>query len=309
MEINKDKLKEFFSLIKEKNNIKAVELIEKDFYLNLLLAKLNLEEYTFKGGTCLAKAYLDYFRFSEDLDFTFANQKLFENKSTNQIKKICKEKIDGFGRQLEAIGLDFAFDKSDRKYVELGNNNKLVTFKVWYESVFTNAPSFVKIQVNFLEIVKFDAKLREILPLLKDALSKEDKIYFQEFLAFYEKKKMLVYDVKEIVAEKIRSLLTRKAIKSRDAIDLFFIYHKFGVKPEDLTKEVKDKIVFAIKNYEKYRDNLILNNEKVKNLGFSYDEVKHLVIKEFKKEDFEDFTTKLKSFLQEIIEEVSKDKK
>ena len=115
MKINKDKLKEFLLFIREKTKITSLELIEKDFYLNVLLSKLNLEEYSFKGGTCLAKIYLDYFRFSENLDFTFANQKLLKNKSTNKIKKICKEKINEFGKQLEATGLNFVFDKSNKK--------------------------------------------------------------------------------------------------------------------------------------------------------------------------------------------------
>src|SRR3989338_8914671 len=103
MEIDKDKFKSFLTSIRDKTKITAIELIEKDFYLNVLLSKLNLEGYAFKGGTCLAKAYLDYFRFSEDLDFTFINQKLWEGKSTKSIKKICKEKIDAFGEQLEKI--------------------------------------------------------------------------------------------------------------------------------------------------------------------------------------------------------------
>src|SRR3990167_1563626 len=99
MEIDKEKLKNFLTSIKDKTSITALELIEKDFYLNILLSRLNLEGYVFKGGTCLAKAYLDYFRFSEDLDFTFSNQKLWEGESTKSIKKICKEKIDTFGEQ------------------------------------------------------------------------------------------------------------------------------------------------------------------------------------------------------------------
>src|SRR3989344_184252 len=137
MEIDKDKLKNFLASIKDKTNTTALELIEKDFYLNVLLTKLNLEGYVFKGGTCLAKAYLDYFRFSEDLDFTFIDQKLWEGKSTKSIKKICKEKINTLGEQLEKIGLSFKFNKKDRNFIEIGNNNKLVTFNVYYDSVLT----------------------------------------------------------------------------------------------------------------------------------------------------------------------------
>ncbi|MDO8740918.1 MAG: nucleotidyl transferase AbiEii/AbiGii toxin family protein [Candidatus Woesearchaeota archaeon] len=304
MEINKAKLREFLLFIQEKTGTASLELIEKDFYLNVLLSKLNLEEYIFKGGTCLAKIYLDYFRFSEDLDFTFANQKLLENKSANQIKKLCKEKINELGKQLEAIGLNFVFDKADRKYVELGSNNKLVTFKIWYESVFTGAFSFIKLQINFLEKIKFEVKSMETLSLIKEGLRSEEKIYFQEFIVFYEKRELLAYDIREIAAEKIRSLVTRKAKKSRDALDLFFIYQRFKIKPEDLAKEAKEKIAFAIKYYEKYKESLILIKEKIGNIDFSYDEVKHLIVQNLKKEEFEDFAVRIRLFLQKILKEI-----
>ncbi|TRZ89371.1 MAG: hypothetical protein D4R88_05645 [Methanosarcinales archaeon] len=47
--------------------------IEKEYLLTLALeqiAKLD-EKFIFKGGTALSKVYLDYYRISEDLDFTY----------------------------------------------------------------------------------------------------------------------------------------------------------------------------------------------------------------------------------------------
>src|SRR3990167_1785590 len=304
MEIKKKKLREFILFIKDKTNFSSPELIEKDFYLNLLLAKLNLDEFVFKGGTCLAKIYLDYFRLSEDLDLTFINQKLFENKSTQQIKKICKEKIDNFGKQIESIGLNFVLNKSDRNYVELGNNNKLVTYKVWYDSVFTNTPSFVKIQINFLEEIKFEIKSGETIPLIKGNITEDERTYFQDFIIFYEKKKLPVYDIKEIIAEKIRSLLTRRNIKSRDAIDLLFIYNKYNIKPESLIKEAQEKIFYATKNYEKYKKNFILSKENIEQVDFPYSEVKHLVVEYFNEKDFDNFIAELITLLKIIIKEL-----
>lgn len=300
-DIDKDKLKNFLNSIKDKTNITAQELIEKDFYLNILLSKLNFEEYVFKGGTCLAKAYLDYFRFSEDLDFTFINQKLWEGKSTKSIKKVCKEKIDDFGERLEKAGFDFKFDKADRNFVEIGNNNKLVTFKVYYNSVLTGKPSFIKIQINFLEKIIFAPQTKELNPLIKNSqFTKEDQIYFQEFLDFYKTIKMKVYDIREIVTEKFRSILTRKAIKSRDAIDLLFIYNKFKIKPQDFLKETKEKLLYSIHSYEKYKDNLILARDKLQTLEFQYSEIRPLVINPFNKEDFDNYVKELKPLLIEM---------
>ena len=305
MEIDKNKFKQFLTSVRGKTSVSAIELIEKDFYLNVLLSKLDIKGYMFKGGTCLAKAYLYYFRLSEDLDFTFVDQKLLEGKSTKSIKKICKDKIDYFGGQLKNIGLDFIFNKANKKYVEIGSNNKLVTFKVYYTSILTGNPSFIKIQINFLEKIIFKPKTKEIFPLIyPNEFSKEDQIYYKEFLHFYIKRKALVYDIKEVITEKTRSLLTRKAIKSRDAVDLFFIYQKFKIKPQDLLKETKDKISFAIVTYNKYKGNLFLTKSKLKNLQFQYSEASLLVIKPFKKEDFDNFVKELKTFLIMLTEEI-----
>ncbi|MCX6750645.1 MAG: nucleotidyl transferase AbiEii/AbiGii toxin family protein, partial [Candidatus Pacearchaeota archaeon] len=233
------------------------------------------------------------------------NQGLFGNKSTKQIKKICKDKIDSFGKQIESLGLDFIFEKNNRKYIEIGNNNKLITFKVWYKSVFTNIPSFVKIQINFLEKIEFDINTKNTLTLIKENISNEEKIYFKEFITFYQNKKLFVYDIREIVAEKIRSLLTRRAIKSRDAIDLMFIYQKYKINPEELIKEAKEKIEFAMKYYEKYKENFISTKEKIDKISFHYDEVRHLVIKDFKREEFEGFIKNLFPLLYKILKEIS----
>ena len=305
MELDKNKFKNFLNSVKDKTNITAQELIEKDFYLNILLSKLNFEEYVFKGGTCLSKAYLDYFRFSEDLDFTFIDQKLWEGKSTKSIKKICKEKIDALGEQIEKVGFNFKFDKADRNFVEMGNNNKLVTFKVYYDSILTGKPSFIKIQINFLEKIIFAPQTKELNPLIKNSqFTKEDQIYFKEFLDFYKTIKIKVYDLKEIVTEKFRSILTRKAIKSRDAIDLLFIYQKFKIKPQNFLKETKEKLMYSINSYEKYKDNLILARDKLQTLEFQYSEVRPLVIKPFNKDDFDKYVKELKPLLIEMAEEI-----
>ena len=47
-------------------------LVEKDYFCTLLLAYLTqrVPDLVFKGGTCLSKVHTDFFRLSEDLDFT-----------------------------------------------------------------------------------------------------------------------------------------------------------------------------------------------------------------------------------------------
>jgi len=51
------------------------ELIEKDFYCSLVLKYIfshNTQPLIFKGGTLLTKVYADFYRLSEDLDFSIS---------------------------------------------------------------------------------------------------------------------------------------------------------------------------------------------------------------------------------------------
>lgn len=58
----------------------APALIEKDYYVTLILKRLNEEipGLLFKGGTSLSKCYKLIDRFSEDIDLTLDNSCLFE---------------------------------------------------------------------------------------------------------------------------------------------------------------------------------------------------------------------------------------
>ena len=49
------------------------DIVEKDYYVTLILRKLSTIEYpiVFKGGTSLSKAFQVIDRFSEDIDITF----------------------------------------------------------------------------------------------------------------------------------------------------------------------------------------------------------------------------------------------
>jgi len=230
------KLKEFVIFAKKFTKVKSEELIEKDFYLTILLNDIETEDFLFKGGTCLSKVYLDYHRLSEDIALTWKDQSIFENKTTKKIKKICSEKINVFGVLLQDVaerhGLDFKMEKTNRRYVEMGSNNKIVTFKIWYKSVFTDTYSFIKIQINFLEKLEFGSIRHVLKPALDATLMKgEEQKYFEEFLKFYSNRiSYYAYDYREIACEKIRALLTRKVVKTRDVVDLYFIEKELGLR-------------------------------------------------------------------------------
>ena len=84
--------KEIIAFISKELDYNNLGLIEKDMVLNYLLYELNKytsfkQKYIFKGGTCLIKSFFGYYRFSEDLDFTFKAKDLFSGISETKIRK------------------------------------------------------------------------------------------------------------------------------------------------------------------------------------------------------------------------------
>lgn len=152
--------KDFVTKVNMIHKIERPEMIEKDLIIHQMLGDLSKtkffsENFIFKGGTCLIKNYLGYYRFSEDIDFTWKNQKIFKDKSQKQIRRYLSEVIDGIGEIFEKIsskrGLLFKCEKDNKKFVELGGGNKFCTFKIWYKSEMLNFETFIKVQINFVE--------------------------------------------------------------------------------------------------------------------------------------------------------------
>lgn len=302
-----EKLKEFLALLDKRTGIGSQELLEKDFVLNLLLHELKGEEYAFKGGTCLSKVYLNYHRISEDLDFTFANQERFRGMSGKRIRKECSELITAFGKRLESAakehGLDFRLEKGNKKYVEIGSNNRLATFKVWYTSALTGRESFVKVQVNYYELTLYPIHRKTVKPMEVN-LSPTEKKYFEELLDFYTPVEFPVYDAREIACEKLRALLTRVGVKSRDVADLFFIEKELGILPERMKEPAIEKTRFALRHYAKYRENF-KRSRRITPRELLPERVEHILLRKVERKSFITFTSRLAELLQEMREEIS----
>ncbi len=273
-------------------------LVEKDLYLTIILKELQKTDFhknlVFKGGTCLAKAYLNYHRFSEDIDFTWKDQEIFKGKSMTSIRKICSGHINEVGSALLEIskkyGFYFKFEKHNRDYVQLGGSNKLVTFLIWFDSI-EGRRSMIKIQINFLEHIEFPVMKKELKPLI-ERFPKKEEVYFSDFLGFYKDLNYLVYDIREIACEKIRALLTRKTINSKDLVDLYLIHKNFGIDVFKLNNSWVKKTKFAIEIYEKYKENFEARTAlTLESAGL--DKVENLLLTEIDKNDFEIFVTEL----------------
>ena len=286
-------------------------LVEKDILLHEILTDLSRDEFfsrnfLFKGGTCLIKAYFGYVRFSEDIDFTWKDQAVFNKLSGKKIRSKLSKIIDRTGDIFEAIaksrGLDFKCVKSNRDYVELGGSDKSCTFKVWYESELLKRRTFVKVQINFVEQLYFTPKKGQLSGLLTGKHSELDLLFPKEAAEYAKKIPFNVYDIREILCEKVRALLTREGTKARDFIDVYLIWKNFGVKPEDEQEKIIGKIVFSLKRYAKYRANL---KQKAALLDsgdlFDWGAEKELLLSGIDQDDFYKFLDRFETFLKKIV--------
>lgn len=308
-------MKAFIEEIGRVMEFPRLDLIEKDMMLHNILGALSRDEFfssnfLFKGGTCLIKSYLGYFRFSEDIDFTWQNRDTFMGMSQSKIRKYLSEQIDITGKVFENMGGDqgfeFVIDKSNERYVELGGSNKTATFKLWYDSEILKFPSFIKVQFNFVELLKYHRIENVLHSLISDISNEELKKFFpKEYGKYSSKINFKTYNINEILCEKVRAILTRRGIKARDFVDVYLIIKNVN---EDITKykpQIIEKTRFTLDMYEKYRSNLkrksdLINSKEL----FSWGRERELLLKELSEMDFSRFVDEFSDFMIEIIEDL-----
>lgn len=301
----------FIDYLASKTGISNKDLIEKDFILQSFLVSFSKNDYfsknfVFKGGTCLVKCYLGYFRFSEDLDFTYINQDAFKNKSEKKIRRFLSSEISkllGIVAGIsKAYGFDFKAEKSNTKYVEFGGSNKFLTLKIGYIPSINKREQFIKIQINFVELFKYRFKKLIAKLVIEDVDTKEVKFLFPEYLnVLLTKPKLIAYDIKEILLEKVRAILTRRGVKARDFVDVFMIIKILNKDINTFKTDIISKIEFMLR-YEKYQQNL---EEKIKiKRWIKAGEEEHLLLKP--QEGFQPYIKQLQLFLNEIMSEILK---
>lgn len=300
--------KELVDFVEARTKIQNRELIEKDLLLHNLLIELSSDDYfsknyAFKGGTCLMKCYLGYYRFSEDLDFTWINQKLFSNKTQGNIRTLLSSEITKVGKMLEKISksksLRFKADKKDRNYVEIGGSNAFVTFKLWYKSNETGQENFIKVQINYRENILYPLKKMNAENIIFGLYDKFEAPFLlpdnSEWML--QIPKITAYDVKEIFVEKVRAIATRRGVKARDFVDLYEIEKQKQLTIEKFESEIIEKIKPMLR-FEKYRVNFA---ERAKNMPpvILGDEA-NLLLKPLGK-DFPEFLSRIEKFVKKIL--------
>ncbi len=232
--VSPDVIRKFVAQIKKKHRNINEPIIEKDFYLTLLLNGISRHikdenespfcKLVFKGGTLLTRTHLQYHRISEDLDFTYLENKRLHRISSKQRNKAISGFTDRLAEAVQIIcreyGLDFSPDKSNKRYCKVLDRKNVYLFKLYYIPVY-GAEEFIKYEVNFNDELAYPPRFEDIKHLFDDELLRD--LEFVEGITIKINKNIPCYDLREIAMEKIRAVLTRPAIKERDLLDLFLV--------------------------------------------------------------------------------------
>jgi predicted nucleotidyltransferase component of viral defense system len=192
------------------------------FFLNELYSEKTSEKIFFKGGTSLRLIYNSP-RFSEDLDFTVEiKEKEFDKFILALFKKIEKKEAVTFKPKKTLVGKTFL----------LKNNSPLFSNKI-----------FVRLDFSFRE---------KVIDPQKSIINTDYPVLFTSYIYHLSKK--------EILAEKIRALLTRKKTKGRDFYDIWYLLNQnIELDKKLINKKLKyynlelnkDDVLKRIKNFSK----------------------------------------------------------
>jgi predicted nucleotidyltransferase component of viral defense system len=231
-------------------------LIEKDYYLTLILSRVYelSENLVFKGGTCLNKVYYEYYRLSEDLDFSMI---LPEYKATRGQRRKCiqpiKDKIEKF---IEQFGMRLHDAGNPGR-----NESKQYVYNFVYQSALHEVEAKIKFEIG-LRFNPFDTiKKRPI-----------QHVFLHPFTGdpLFDGGQINCLSLNELIAEKLRAGAIRKIIAPRDFYDIDFVLrNKFDLTNKEVITLFKKKLQEddADTDLGKYRNNLGRSDEEIKDMN------------------------------------------
>lgn len=201
--------------------------------------------------------------------------------------------------------LDFRCQKDNRRYIELVGGNRTATFKVWYTSEILGRESFIKLQVNYFDRLFYKPVKGQLRSIISEKDTKRISLLFPEYKEYTQLITLNLYDIREIYAEKVRAILTRKGTKARDYVDIYMMSKNRYIDAKELEDVIAGKVEYMLKNYERYRRNF---KEKKKSLNsgeeFSLGHEKNLLILQLDMGDFLNFVKDFTIFLKGIAEKI-----
>ena len=207
-------------------------MIEKDYYCSLVLSYLYQDPKTnlvFKGGTCLSKVYVDFYRMSEDLDFVIPAKPEISRKDRSRLIKPIKEQLADIIETNKCFNIYEklrGFNES-RQYIGTLSYHSIIEPK--------KKPGIIKIEIGMREELIKDPIWQDASTLLIDPFNERKVI--QDF-------KTQCVSIEELFAEKFRAALTRREPAIRDYFDIFYAIRNLDIDFEsnDFLTLIKGKL-------------------------------------------------------------------
>ncbi|WP_418462968.1 nucleotidyl transferase AbiEii/AbiGii toxin family protein [Frisingicoccus sp.] len=169
---NKELFRDVILLTSQKLEV-SEDIVEKDYYVTLILKKLSQIEYpiVFKGGTSLSKAFNVIERFSEDIDITFSEH-LGEARRKKLKYKILKPIADELGLVI-------------RNFDSVESDKNLNHYDFYYEpvtgdQVINAIPPYVKLETSLMSYA-FPTEERKLGNYILEALGADEKELFSAY--------------------------------------------------------------------------------------------------------------------------------
>jgi predicted nucleotidyltransferase component of viral defense system len=192
-------------------------LVEKDYFCTLLLEYfLPLKDLVFKGGTCLAKVHANFYRLSEDLDFTIPiaieSDRKARRKGIEPVKTLC----DGLVKNLPF------FTFAER--LKGANESTQYIAVLNYGSLLSSNTESIKVEISLREPLMEKVELFDANTILLDPINGK-QIFSPVRIACISKR--------EAYAEKFRAALTRRDPAIRDYFDIDYAITRMNFDPEE----------------------------------------------------------------------------
>ncbi len=204
------------------------DVLERDYCLAWFLCALaqsDLREVlAFKGGTALKRCYFPEYRFSEDLDFT-----LLSNTTVDDIQKRLESV---YAAVKDNSGIGFVFDRKDTN-----SHTNSHSFYLRYTGPLPSSND-VKVDITIREHLAFPLQERSVLR------------GYDEFSDIPDGRRVRVYSLEEITAEKLMAIADRARNEPRDLYDLWYLTTEAGIAISSVADAIRKKLAFRDKSFE-----------------------------------------------------------
>lgn len=192
--------------------------IEKDYILTWVLLAITAsplnDMLAFKGGTAIKKIYVPDYRFSEDLDFTL----LMPNLANGDLLRAIEALFPWLVREANIT-------LSTRKVEEHAGGNPTIYLNYVGPLQADINSRFLKVDISRDEDLVFPVEKRSVRSSYSDCQM--------------QRSSLSVYSLEEILAEKLRSLLTRT--EPRDLYDIYYLLINQMVDVEQMSFSLAPK--------------------------------------------------------------------